>query len=108
MHVACPHLHDVRILCYQIHLSWVHHFGDDGESTFLSRRVKELEPFFFQSLEAVGRRAGLKGPTSQKIGPGFLYQFGGLADLLTVFDRTGPGHHDDGFSPYGNASNLDD
>ncbi len=56
---------------------------------------QQLQPFFLQALEIVGRSARLERSAAQQFRARSRHTLGRLHDLLFGFHRAGPGHHDE-------------
>ncbi len=71
----------------------VHDLGDDGQPRGLPRLQQQPDSLLVESLEGVRGGTGLEGASPQHLGPGGLDGLGHGDDLLLVFHRAGPRHH---------------
>ena len=92
LHIARAHLEHVRVLRHLLHQPRVHHFGDDGQAGFLAGFAQDPQPFQAQTLEIVGRSAGLVGAAAQHVRPGAFHGAGDFQRLLAALHRARPGN----------------
>ncbi len=108
MHVAGADLNDVHILHHEIRLARGGHFRHDSHPGFLSDLREDLQPFFPESLERIGRGARLEGPSPEQYRPAAAYLAGDFEGPLAVLDGAGAGDDHQSVPPDGDIAHSDD
>jgi hypothetical protein len=83
-------LQDVRVAFHQIHLTGIHHFGDNGHAGGAPRFRQKFQRFFAQPLKRVGRRARLEGAAAENLDPAFLISLAVAIRFSRVSTEQGP------------------
>ena len=92
LHVARPHLEHIRVFRNQRHQVVGDHLGDHRQPGQLARFGEQLQPFFAQTLEGIGRGARFVRSAAQHLRPGFFDRLGSFQQLAAALHRTRPGH----------------
>src|SRR5689334_18510512 len=74
---------------------FVERFGHDRKARLTTREREQLEPAFAESLERVGRAAGLERAAAEGRRARVLHRASRGENLLLGLDRTGTGDDDD-------------
>src|SRR5260370_23093162 len=82
MYVARADLDDVGIFLDEVERFVVNGFGDDAEAVSGANFRKNLEALLAETLEAVGRSAGLVSAAAEEARPGFFDAVGDGGALL--------------------------
>ena len=95
MHVARADLDNVGIFLDKVEAFAVDGFSDDTETVGGANFCENLEPFFAEALETVGRSAGLVGAAAEKPHSGFFEALGDRQALLFGFNGARAGDEGD-------------
>src|SRR5205823_7458462 len=89
-------------------LGLIHYLADDQQPIAIGRGAQQLQSFFTQSLEAVGRAARLEGAAPDYFRACAGDDLGDLVDLVFVLDAARAGHDDNALAADLQSAYLDD
>ena len=88
---------------HHVDLVGLHHLGDHGKPRGLARVLQQLEPFFLEALEGVGRGARLEGAAPENMGAARLHSLRHRHELRPRLDGARAGHDHDLLATDGHA-----
>src|SRR6266404_2222589 len=91
LHVARADLNHVSVTLNQIHAVFVERFRHDLQTVRFANLCQNLQSFFAQSLESVGRGPGFKSTAAKEARAAAPHGFGYRKSLSMTFDRAGSG-----------------
>ena len=90
LHIARTHLQHVHI-SQRVQLGGIGDLGNGGQARITAGLHQQRRALLTQTLEGVGRGAGLEGASAEHDGPGGLYGGGDGLYLVRGLHGTGPG-----------------